>query len=240
MNPFYDKVLGEFPYFTELSESTCAVDYNIYALSFRGYRVYTTARKLVHNGTEVAIGGRAFDLLVILLLARGRLISKEEIVRHVWPSTTVDDCNLRFQMAVLRKALGQDRDVIKTVPGRGYLFAEEISKLADEEVSQSTLNDSSGRVLADPDEIPSISGFTLGHERRDIAAASTCRSPPGALDDPQRTIDQLQADLVEIVSEIVRLRGATPVHGLGRLILIVPEGGAHDSGSRTIGHYAEA
>ena len=213
MGLVYKNFIEQFLDPVQVSESIDTSECNIYVLTFRGYRVYPKARKLTHNETVVEIGGRAFDLLVTLLNARGRLMSKEEIVRNVWPSTTVDECNLRFQMAVLRKALGRDRDVIKTVPGRGYLFAEEISKYPDEEVLQATPEDSSGRVLADPDEIPSSSEFALAHE--------------------QRTIDRLQADLMEIVTEIIRLRGATPVHALGGLILIVPEG-------RTTGRYAEA
>jgi DNA-binding response OmpR family regulator len=80
------------------------------------------ARLLLRDGHPVEIGGRAFDLLLRLLRSRGTLVTKEEIVSYVWPCTVVDESNLRFQMASLRKALGGDRDVIKTIPGRGYLF----------------------------------------------------------------------------------------------------------------------
>ncbi len=240
MDLIHNNVVEQFPHPVQICQPGYTAECDILTLEFRGYRVYPTARKLTHNDTAVEIGGRAFDLLVILLLARGRLMSKEEIVRHVWPSTTVDECNLRFQMAVLRKALGRDRDVIKTVPGRGYLFAEEISKYPDEEVLQATPEDFSGLRLADPDGIPSSSEFALAHDRRAMAAASTGRSLPGLLDDPQRTIDRLQADLMEIVTEIIRLRGATPVHALGELILIVPERRVQASGGRAIGRYAKA
>jgi len=56
-------------------------------------------------------------------IPRGLVVSKEEIMHRLWPSTIVEDCNLRQQMTFLRKALGNCRDVIKTVPGRGYIFA---------------------------------------------------------------------------------------------------------------------
>jgi hypothetical protein len=93
------------------------------AMCFGGFRVIPGARTLTLHHRAVPLGSRAFDLLVVLLRSRGRLVTKEEIVRDVWPSTFVDESNLRFQMAVLRKALGCERDRIKTIPGRGYLFA---------------------------------------------------------------------------------------------------------------------
>ncbi|MBC9034444.1 winged helix-turn-helix domain-containing protein [Sphingomonas sp. JC676] len=83
------------------------------------------------RGAPVEIGSRAFDLLIVLLRSRGEIVSKEEIVRRVWPSTTVDESNLRFQMTVLRRVLGKDRDRIKTVPGRGYLFVDDEGFAAD-------------------------------------------------------------------------------------------------------------
>jgi DNA-binding winged helix-turn-helix (wHTH) protein len=46
-------------------------------------------------------------------------------VKLVWPTTIVEESNLRFQVAQLRKALAHDQDLIKTIPGRGYLFALE-------------------------------------------------------------------------------------------------------------------
>jgi DNA-binding winged helix-turn-helix (wHTH) protein len=92
---------------------------------FGEFLAVPAARKLMFRGAPVEIGSRAFDLLIVLLRSRGEIVSKEEIVRRVWPSTTVDESNLRFQMTVLRKALGEDRDRIKTVPGRGYLFVDD-------------------------------------------------------------------------------------------------------------------
>src|SRR5947209_1817974 len=87
-------------------------------LRFRNFQVLPGERLLVRDGLPIDLGSRAFDLLLILLQSRGTVVSKNEIVQHVWPSTLVDESNLRFQMACLRRALGEDRDVIKTVQGR--------------------------------------------------------------------------------------------------------------------------
>ena len=92
---------------------------------FRDCRLIPGARILLRNGSRVAIGSRAFDLLHVLLAHRGTILGKDVIVAHVWPSTLVDESNLRLQVSVLRKALGPDRDLIKNVPGRGYLFLME-------------------------------------------------------------------------------------------------------------------
>ncbi|MDH7972859.1 response regulator [Sphingomonas sp. AR_OL41] len=94
-------------------------------LRFRRFTVLPNARQLLADGVPIDVGSRAFDLLVVLLQSRGTIVSKAEIFRHVWPSTTVEESNLRFQMASLRTALGEDRDVIKTIPGRGYLLVAE-------------------------------------------------------------------------------------------------------------------
>jgi DNA-binding winged helix-turn-helix (wHTH) protein len=85
------------------------------------------ARLLLHKGRPVELGSRAFDLLHLLSSHRGSVIDKRAIVSFVWPNTIVEESNLRFQMAALRKALGADGTLIKTIPGRGYILVEEYS-----------------------------------------------------------------------------------------------------------------
>lgn len=104
-------------------------------LCFRSFIVIPKARRLVCNGLEIPLGGRAFDLLVVLLQARGCVVTKDAIMRAVWPSISVDDSNLRFQMALLRKALGEHRDAIKTIAGRGYTLVDDFMPLGPEAVS---------------------------------------------------------------------------------------------------------
>ncbi|WP_441280739.1 winged helix-turn-helix domain-containing protein [Tardiphaga sp. 862_B3_N1_1] len=100
-------------------------DSKLDALSFRGFTVLPRARRIVSRGAPVDIGSRAFDILLVLLRNRGWIVAKEQIVKAVWPSTIVEESNLRVQMATLRSALGADRDVIKTIPGRGYMLVAE-------------------------------------------------------------------------------------------------------------------
>jgi FixJ family two-component response regulator/DNA-binding winged helix-turn-helix (wHTH) protein len=89
--------------------------------------VLPRARKLIVDRQPVELGGRAFDLLMVLIRAPGTLVTKNEIVSRVWPDVVVAEGNLKVQMSALRKVLNEDRDVIKTVHGRGYVFTGEVT-----------------------------------------------------------------------------------------------------------------
>jgi DNA-binding winged helix-turn-helix (wHTH) protein len=70
----------------------------------------------------IELGTRAFDLLLVLLEADGSLVTNDELLSRVWQGIVVSEQNLRVQVSALRKALGADRDVIRTEFGRGYRF----------------------------------------------------------------------------------------------------------------------
>jgi DNA-binding response OmpR family regulator len=80
------------------------------------------SRQLLMDGRPQEIGGRAFDLLMVLLKSNGGIVSKDEILKEVWPSMVVEECNLRFQIKSLRRALGSHGDMIKTIVRRGYML----------------------------------------------------------------------------------------------------------------------
>jgi FixJ family two-component response regulator/DNA-binding winged helix-turn-helix (wHTH) protein len=96
-------------------------------IRFGRSRVLPRARKLIVDRQPVELGGRAFDLLMVLIRAPGTLVTKNEIVSRVWPDVVVAEGNLKVQMSALRKVLNEDRDVIKTVHGRGYVFTGEVT-----------------------------------------------------------------------------------------------------------------
>ena len=81
----------------------------------------------------VRIGGRAFDLLTVLVERAGELVSKQELMSSVWPDTFVEEGNLKVNIAGLRRALGEcsgEPRFIATVIGRGYRFIEPVDLLA--------------------------------------------------------------------------------------------------------------
>lgn len=79
-------------------------------------------RDVFKDGVAMRIGTRAFDILDLLLRHQGQLVSKETILQSVWPDTVVEENNLQVHISALRKALGSDREQIRTVPGRGYVL----------------------------------------------------------------------------------------------------------------------
>ena len=96
------------------------------AVEFGRFRLLPHRRELRADGVAVELGSRAFDILIILIKARGALVTKDEFLSRVWPDTVVEENNLVVQISALRKALGEDRDFIRTVSGRGYRFVAEI------------------------------------------------------------------------------------------------------------------
>jgi DNA-binding winged helix-turn-helix (wHTH) protein len=97
---------------------------------FGRFQVLPRSRKLLVNGVPVDLGTRAFDLLMVLIEADGVLMTKDELLARVWPSIFVDDTNLKVQISALRKALGEDRGLIRTENGRGYRFTAAIRSTA--------------------------------------------------------------------------------------------------------------
>jgi predicted ATPase/DNA-binding winged helix-turn-helix (wHTH) protein len=97
------------------------------AILFGRYRALPHVRQLFADDQPIEIGGRAFDLLITLATARGAVVTKREVLDRVWPNLYVEEANLRVQLATLRKALGDDRDLIATVPGRGYSLTTEVT-----------------------------------------------------------------------------------------------------------------
>src|SRR2546430_5284269 len=96
------------------------------AFEFGRFRVLLRQRQLVADGVPIELGTRAFDLLLVLLEADGSLVTKDELFSRVWPGIVVAEENLKVHICALRKALGDDRDYIRTEFGRGYRFTAAI------------------------------------------------------------------------------------------------------------------
>ena len=100
-------------------------------LEFGRFQVLLRQRQLVADGVPVELGTRAFDLLLVLLEADGSLVTKDELFSRVWPDIVVAEENLKVQISSLRKALGEDRDLVRTEFGRGYRFTAAVVSTAD-------------------------------------------------------------------------------------------------------------
>jgi predicted ATPase/DNA-binding winged helix-turn-helix (wHTH) protein len=95
--------------------------------AFGRFRVLPRRRELLVDGIPVELGTRAFDVLLMLIEAGGALVTKDEMLERAWPGVVVEENNLQVQISALRRALGEDRGLILTAPGRGYRFTAEVT-----------------------------------------------------------------------------------------------------------------
>jgi len=98
--------------------------------AFASFRLYPKQRALLRGAEPIAIGGRAFDMLLALVSRAGVVVSLTDLMSYVWPTVTVEEANLRVQMAMLRKLLSQCADAqraIETIPLRGDCFILSVS-----------------------------------------------------------------------------------------------------------------
>ena len=87
-------------------------------LRFDRFELQLEDRRVLSAGRELALRGRAFDVLAVLARRAGRLVSKDELLQQVWPGLVVEEGNIAVQVATVRKALYPE--LIATVPGHGY------------------------------------------------------------------------------------------------------------------------
>src|SRR5215467_11412284 len=114
---------------------------------FGRYRVDAQKELLLHGDENVPLTPKTFQILLVLVRHSKEVVTKDELMKLVWPETFVEEANLSRNIFLLRKALGdnpQDHQFIVTVPGRGYRFAEDVRLVPSEE--RTTLGDSQSRV----------------------------------------------------------------------------------------------
>lgn len=98
--------------------------------AFGPFRIDANERRLYRDETPVALTSKAFDLLLALVEAPGRLRTREALLNQVWPNTIVEENNLSWNIRALRKALGDTGaapQYIETVRGHGYRFIGEVA-----------------------------------------------------------------------------------------------------------------
>jgi DNA-binding winged helix-turn-helix (wHTH) protein/TolB-like protein/Flp pilus assembly protein TadD len=102
---------------------------------FGPFRVDALKRRLLREGEVVCLTSKVFDTLLVLVERRGEVLSKDELMRRLWPDTVVEENNLTQQISALRKALGErahEGRYVVTVPGRGYSFVASVREVTKE------------------------------------------------------------------------------------------------------------
>jgi predicted ATPase/DNA-binding winged helix-turn-helix (wHTH) protein len=147
---------------------------------FGRFELKPAERVLLADGAPVALGARAFDLLVALAARPGTLITKDELLATVWPGVVVEENNLQVQVSTLRKVLGPA--ALATIPGRGYRFnltidADTAAAAPERTAAAGTAHDDAGATGARtnlPARLPGLYG-----RAEDIAAiAALLRAHP--------------------------------------------------------------
>src|ERR1051325_2923464 len=120
---------------------------------FGSFKLATADRVLLHNGEVVRLTQKAYQILLLLIQNSGRLVTRERIMKEVWPDRFVEENNLTVNISYLRKALGKSygiHEYIETVPVLGYRFAAEVS------VSEAKAEDQAAKVTAQPKHSTSL------------------------------------------------------------------------------------
>ncbi|PYS83938.1 MAG: hypothetical protein DMF67_06610 [Acidobacteria bacterium] len=102
------------------------------AYVFDSYRVDAEERQLLRGGEHVHLTPKEFETLLVLVRNCGRVLTKDELLKEIWPDTFVEEANLANNISVLREALGgggKDNPYIRTVARRGYRFVAPVSEL---------------------------------------------------------------------------------------------------------------
>ena len=104
------------------------------AYRFGEFRVDLLRHQLTGpNSVDLNLSARAYEVLIFLLENRHRVVSKDELMKAVWPRSVVEENNLNQAITILRRALGDRRDspqFVRTIAGRGYRFVGDVSEEA--------------------------------------------------------------------------------------------------------------
>jgi eukaryotic-like serine/threonine-protein kinase len=105
---------------------------------FGPFRVDPDKELLLRGDETVPLTPKTFQILLVLVRHSQEVVTKDDLMKMVWPDTFVEEANLSRNIFLLRKALGespQDHQYIVTVPGRGYRFAEDVKLVPGPELN---------------------------------------------------------------------------------------------------------
>jgi len=131
---------------------------------FGRFELQPHRRELLADGVQVQLGSRAFDVLVALIEGRGELVTKDELLARVWSGMVVEDGNLQVQVSTLRKVFGEDRDFIRTIPGRGYRFVADITTVAASRDTAADEGPATAGSPPPPTNLPATASHLIGRE----------------------------------------------------------------------------
>src|ERR1044071_3948154 len=102
---------------------------------FDEFQLEPDERKLMRQGQLIPLHGKAFEMLLVLIRNRGKLLTKDELFQLVWPDQIVEESNLTVNISAIRRALGERASnprYITTISGRGYRFTGDVRQFSDD------------------------------------------------------------------------------------------------------------
>jgi DNA-binding winged helix-turn-helix (wHTH) protein/Tol biopolymer transport system component len=140
--------------------------------SFGAYILDTRERTLTRGGISVSLTNKAFEILLLLVENRGRLVTKDLLMSMIWPDTFVEEKTLAQNIFTLRKTLGEDTNgasFIETVPKHGYRFRAEVTVCSTEPQPAEpglTENEAAAPSLNTARALPGVSERSPAEDRR--------------------------------------------------------------------------
>src|SRR5947208_1903450 len=126
---------------------------------FGSYSVDESGRLLLRGDEVVPLTPKAFEMLLVLLESSGHVLTKEELIKRVWPDTIVEEANLSHNIYKLREALAEGRDgekYIETVPRRGYRFVAKVTQVKDHGPDLIVEEHSRAHIIVEEDDTPQV------------------------------------------------------------------------------------
>ena len=99
---------------------------------FGDFRLNPADHSLLSGGKPISLTPKSFEILVALIESNGRLVTKDELMKKIWPDSFVEEANLTVNVSTLRRALGdtaEHQQYIETVPKLGYRFIAPVTEL---------------------------------------------------------------------------------------------------------------
>ncbi|HBE83265.1 MAG TPA: hypothetical protein DDW24_10850 [Blastocatellia bacterium] len=173
---------------------------------FENFRLDADSLLLFRSGEPLPLTPKVVATLLALVERSGEIVSKDDLMKIVWPDTQVEEGNLTQNLYLLRKTLGASSDgppFIETLRRRGYRFTAEVSYVAEQ--AAGSMNVSPVRIVERKENIYSVLDWQ--NHRNDNAAETTRIQPvadlPGPINFPVRRNLLYSAAIVLGVSLIV-------------------------------------
>lgn len=143
---------------------------------FGHFRLDAHEHLLLRDGEVVPLAPKALDLLVALVERNGHVLSKDELMKQVWPDSFVEEANLSHHIFVLRRALGEDKNssrYIETIPRRGYRFVADVTRPEDKSDDLVVAERTRSRIVIEEQQEMNTAGSAVGSVQADQSKALT-------------------------------------------------------------------